>query len=113
MIGGMVARHTLVRERPTRVADGRGNERSDFTGVEPVELRGWALDAGSTVRNMEHRDGAKISWTARGPYTVDVERFDRITVFGEPFMIEGAVLRQPGPTGRTSHTILFLAKWKG
>lgn len=113
MIGGKVARHSIVRERPDRVPDGRGGEKSDFSGSAPVTLRGWALDVGATVRDLEHRDGALIAWTARGPISADVERFDRITAFGDWYMIDGAVLRQPGPTDRTSHTILFLKKWKG
>lgn len=113
MIAGKVARHTLTFERPTRVDDGRGNTRPDFGDSMPVDIPGWALDVGATVRNLEHRDGALISWTARGPFTADVERFDRVTVFGGVYAVEGAVLRQPGPTPRTSHTILFLTKWEG
>lgn len=113
MIGGLVARHSLIRERPHLVDDGRGGERKDFTGVIGVELPGWALDAGATTKDAEHRDGAEIVWTARGPFSADVERHDRITVFGEQYQIDGAVVRQPGPSLLTSHTILLLKRWEG
>lgn len=95
------------------VDDGRGGLEADFAGVSPVELDGWALDAGATVKDLQNRDGASISWTARGPITADVERHDRITVFGERFQINGDVVRQPGPTALTSHTILLLERWEG
>lgn len=113
MISGLVARHTLTRERPVRVADGRGGEKLDFTAATPVPLAGWALDAGNTVADAENRDGASIEWTARGPFAADVERHDRIVLFGEQYQIVGGVRRQPGPSPLTSHTILLLKRWEG
>lgn len=95
------------------VPDGRSGREASFQGVQKVDLHGWALDAGDTRRDAVNRDGALIQWTARGPFTADVERHDRITVFGERFQIDGGVIRQPGPTSLTSHTILSLAKWAG
>lgn len=95
------------------VDNGRGGVEADFTGVTSVDLPGWALDAGSTIADLQNRDGAVIRWTARGPFDADVERHDRITVFGEQFKIDGGVVRQPGPTPRTSHTILLLVNWEG
>ncbi|TCJ28760.1 hypothetical protein E0W80_04475 [Microbacterium sp. PI-1] len=113
MIGGIVARHSLVRERPQMVDDGRGGVEADFTNATPTDLHGWALDAGNTVADLQNRDAASIRWTARGPFDADVERHDRIVVFGEQFKIDGAVVRQPGPSPRTSHTILMLVSWEG
>ncbi|WP_159576097.1 hypothetical protein [Microbacterium sp. 8M] len=113
VIGGLVDRHTLVRERPVMVDDGRGGLEPDSTTATPVDLPGWALDAGATVADLQNRDGALIQWTARGPFDADVQRHDRITVFGEKFQIDGAVVRQPGPSPRTSHTILLLKNWEG
>lgn len=113
MITGLTARHTLIGERPHRVPDGRGGEHNDFTGVIGVDLPGWGLDVGNTLRDAQNRDGAQVTWTARGPYTADVERHDRITVLGEQYQIDGAVRRQPGPTSLTSHTILLLIRWEG
>lgn len=113
MIKGRTARHTISRERPARVPDGRGGTRSDFTGAASVAIPGWSLDVGASARDMANRDGALIAWTARGPFEADVARHDRVTVYGEQFQINGAVLRQPGPSARTSHTILFLEKWEG
>ena len=113
MITGLTSRHTIQRERPDAVPDGRGGIEYDFTGAVLVYLPGWALDAGNTLADEQNRDGALIQWTARGPFTADVERHDRITVFGEQFLIDGAVRRQPGPSSLTSHTILLLREWVG
>lgn len=113
MISGLTTRHTIQRERPTATPDGRGGTDYDFTDAVLVDLPGWALDSGATVEDLDHRDGAQIEWTARGPYLADVERHDRVTVLGERYRIEGGVRRQPGPTGLTSHTILLLKRWEG
>ena len=95
------------------VGDGRGGSDADYSTATAVKIEGWALDAGNTLEDAQNRDGVLIQWTARGPFDADVERRDRITVFGEQFHIEGAVVRQPGPTPRTSHTILLLRRWEG
>lgn len=95
------------------VDDGRGGREADFADVQMVNLAGWALDAGNTISDDQNRDGALIQWTARGPFAADVERHDRITVFGDEFQIEGAVRRQPGASPLTSHTILLLRNWEG
>lgn len=113
MISGLTTRHTIQRERPTMVADGRGGTEADFTGAPLVDLEGWGLDAGNTLRDAQNRDGALAAWTARGPFDADVQRHDRITVFGEQYQINGDVIRQPGPTALTSHTILLLIRWEG
>ena len=114
MIGGRVARHTLGRQRATMVNDGRGGTEPTYpTPVVANALPGWALDAGNTLADTQNRDGALIQWTARGPYEADVERPDLIVVDGVKHQIEGAVVRQPGPTARTSHTILLLKHWEG
>ena len=113
MIAGLTSRHALVRERPTMVDDGRGGQEADFSAAVGVDLPGWALDAGATTRDAQNRDATSIVWTARGPFAADVERHDRIVVFGEQFQIDGDVVRQPGPSAFTSHTILLLKKWVG
>lgn len=113
MIAGLTSRHTIHRERPTPMSDGRGGIEYDFTDATSVALHGWALDAGATTEDLQNRDGAEITWTARGPLDADVERHDRITVFGVQHRIEGAVRRQPGATALTSHTILSLSNWEG
>lgn len=95
------------------VDDGRGGVEKDFTGSSVVDLSGWALDAGNTIADRVNRDGASIQWTARGPFDADVERHDQITVLGEQYQIDGAVIRQPGPSPLTSHTILSLIAWEG
>jgi hypothetical protein len=96
------------------VDDGRGGVEATYP--DPVvadALSGWALDAGNTLADAQNRDGALIQWTARGPFAADVERHDLIVVFGEKFQIDGGVVRQPGPSSTTSHTILLLKAWEG
>ncbi|MEX1078884.1 MAG: head-tail adaptor protein [Homoserinimonas sp.] len=113
MISGLVARHTLSRERPNRVSDGRGGFEDDWTDVEPVDLKGWALDAGASQEDLQNRDGSLIQYTARGPMTADVQTGDRITFNGEQYQIDGAPVKQPGPSPVTSHIIMLLRRWEG
>ena len=113
MIGGLVARHSIVRKRPTMVSDGRGGQEPDYASTTDIAITGWAADAGNTVEDTTNRDGASIEWTLRGPFDADVQRHDLITLFGDDYLIDGEVLRQPGPTGATSHTILRLVRWVG
>lgn len=114
MIGGLVARHSLRVHRAPVVDDGRGNLAADWSQAGPArESKGWALDVGNTVEDTANRDGAMVEYTARGPFAADVRSTDRIELFGEMYGVSGDVRRQPGPTPRTSHTILTLTKWTG
>lgn len=113
MIGDLVARHTLLRERPARVADGHGGLEDDFTDVPLVPLPGWAVDAGATIEDSQNREGELIRFTVRGPIDADVQAGDRITYDGDQYQIEGAPMKQPGPSSRTSHVILLLRRWEG
>lgn len=113
VITGVVARHTILRERPTFVDDGHGNTEPDFTDVQPVSLPGWAVDAGSTAEDEQNREGALIQYTIRGPLNADVETRDRVILMGDRYAIDGAVVRVPGPSAVTSHTIVQLKRWEG
>lgn len=114
MIGGRVANHTLTRRRPTMVDDGRGGEVAEWPDPpDDTPIPGWALDVGNTLEDVQNRDGDLIQYTARGPFGADVERHDHMIVLGEEFEIDGGVRRQPGPSPRTSHTILLLKRWEG
>ena len=113
MIGGLVARHTLLRERPNRVDDGHGGLEDDWIGVDAVPLPGWAIDAGATAADTVNREGSLIQFTARGPIGADVRAGDRITFDGERYAIDGAPAKQPGPSSRTSHMLLLLKRWEG
>jgi hypothetical protein len=95
------------------VADGRGGHEPDYTRTTDEPIAGWAADAGNTVEDTTNRDGASVEWTLRGPFEADVQRHDHIELFGHDYEIDGEVLRQPGPTGATSHTILRLVRWVG
>lgn len=113
MISGLVARHPIIRKRPTLVSDGRGGTEPDYTTTTNVTIPGWAADAGNTVEDRTNRDGTSIEWTLRGPHAADVQRHDLVELFGDDYQIDGDVMRQPGPTAATSHTILRLVKWVG
>lgn len=105
--------HTLTRLRAPLVSDGRGGQKRDWPAASSAALPGWQIDAGVTLKDGQNRDGSLIAYTARGPLEADVEGSDRIVYLGKTFEIDGAVLRQPGPTSRTSHCIVLLKRWEG
>ncbi|MGO3844465.1 hypothetical protein [Agrococcus casei] len=113
MIAGAVARHTITIVRAPLVDDGRGNRTRDWTTAAELESTGWAIDAGSTSEDEANRDGSSTAYTLRGPLVADVTATDRVRLFGELFVIDGGVLRQPGPTPLTSHSIIRLERWEG
>lgn len=113
MVGPMLQRHTITRLRPAYVDDGRGGLKADWSVNQPVALPGWQIDAGNTSADTANRDGSLVVYTVRGPFEADVKGDDRITMMGEDFEIDGGVLRQPGVTPRTAHTILRLTRWEG
>lgn len=113
MIGGTVARHRIDVIRAPLVDDGRGNMTRDWDNATETTSLGWAVDAGSTVEDESHRDGSAVEYTIRGPYTADVVAADRVRLLGGLFQISGGVLRQPGPSPLTAHTILRLTRWDG
>ena len=112
MIGGRVARHTLGILRAAETSDGRRTVR-DWPNATTTPSPGWALDVGDTAVDNAQREGGSVAYTARGPFDADVQQTDRVVILGETFLIDGAVVRQPGPTARTSHTILRLVRWVG
>ena len=113
MIGGAVARHKLTVVRAPLVDDGRGNKTRDWSSTTEHTIPGWAVDAGATFEDESNRDGAAIEYTLRGPFNADIEHTDRARLFGADYVITGGVLRQPGPSPRTSHTIVRLTRWEG
>lgn len=113
MILGMVARHIIGVVRAPMVDDGRGNEKADWSKATTTPSEGWAIDAGNTVEDLDGRDSDTAEWTIRGPFDADVRPTDRIDLLGARCSIVGAVMRQPGPTDLTSHTILRLKQVTG
>jgi hypothetical protein len=105
--------HALSRVRAPLVSDGRGGQKRDWGNALIESIPGWAVDAGLTVDDGRNRDGSLVAYTARGPLDADVDASDRIVYDGETYEVDGAVLRQPGPTPRTSHSILLLKRWEG
>lgn len=113
MIGGLVAQHTIGIVRAPIVDDGRGNETPDWSAAVTTPSAGWAIDAGNTAEDLNGRDSDTAEWTIRGPYAADVRPTDHVELLGVTCTIVGAVMRQPGPTSLTSHTILRLKRVDG
>lgn len=113
MIGGVIARHPIVRVRAPLVDDGRGNLARDWDEATEATIPGWAVDVGSTVEDTVNRDGSAVEYTIRGPLAADVAATDRVRFMGGLYEIAGGVLRQPGPSALTSHTIIRLSLWEG
>lgn len=110
---GLVARHPIVRVRPARVADGHGNLEDDWSEPDEVTIQGFAVDAGAGGEDLQHRDGAEIVLTLRGPYEADVRDGDRARFDGVTYRVVGEVVRQPGPSPLTSHCLVRLSVWRG
>lgn len=113
MIGGTVDRHTITVVRAPLVDDGRGNLTRDWANAAEFALPGWGIDAGSTAEDETNRDGSQTGYTLRGPIAADVDPQDRVRLFGDLFVIDGGVLRQPGPSSITDHCIIRLERWEG
>jgi hypothetical protein len=113
MIGGLVDRHTIVVRRAPLRRNSHNDEVRDFTQATDSPSAGWAVDAGDTSEDNDGRDGIVSSYTLRGPFTADVLDSDRIVLFGVEYLIDGSVRRQPGPSARTSHTIVKLTRTAG
>lgn len=113
VIGSLVARHTIGIVRAPLVDDGRGNEKADWLNAVTTPSEGWAIDAGNTAEDLDGRDSDTAEWTIRGPFDADVRPTDRIDLLGVRCSIVGAVMRQPGPSDLTSHTILRLKQVAG
>lgn len=113
MIGGRVARETILIARAPLVDDGRGNETRDWDNAVPAVSHGWAVDTGGTQDDPINRDGASVAYVLRGPFDAPVDKDDHVSVLGGVFKIDGAPLRQPGVSPLTSHTILRLVAWEG
>lgn len=113
MIGGAVDRQKIVVVRAPLVDDGRGNQTRDWANAAETESEGWAVDTAAAADDVANRDGASVAYLLRGPYRADVEDTDRVRLFGALYEVTAGVLRQPGVTPRTSHTILQLTRWEG
>ncbi|MDR6691346.1 hypothetical protein J2X55_002258 [Microbacterium sp. 1154] len=113
MIGGIVARHRITVVRAPVTEDRRGQDVRNWDAATRTDLDGWAIDAGDTADLKDGRAGSSASWTIRGPLDADVRSADRIVVLGVECDIDGAILRQPGPSPLTSHTIIRLTRVEG
>ena len=113
MIGGPVARHTVTVIRAQSTPDRRGDAERDWEHAARTGIPGWAVDAGDTADLTDGRTGSSASWTIRGPFNADVVPSDRIELLGVECDIDGEILRQPGPSALTSHTIIRLTRVEG
>jgi hypothetical protein len=112
-VTGLIFRHTVTRLRAPEVDDAHGNKVRDWGNATSVDLPGWAVDASGTQEDTDGRQGTVNRLRLLGPYGVDVVASDRLVALGETYEVEGDVLRQPGPSPRTSHTIVSLKLAKG
>jgi hypothetical protein len=113
MIGGLIARHPLTVIRAEATEDRRGDVQRDWATATRTTSDGWAVDAGDTTDLDDGRTGSDVAWTVRGSYAADVVSSDRVELFGQEYDIDGEVLRQPGPSALTSHTIVRLIRIEG
>lgn len=113
MIGGRVARHTIVVVRAPLVDDGRGNQARDWSQASEFESPGWAVDVGASGEDTVNRDGESIEYTIRGPFNADLLGSDRVRLLGGLYRVAGAVGRQPGVSAATSHSVARLVNWEG
>lgn len=113
MIGGIIARHTITVVRAPVTENRRGQDVRDWNAATRTDLKGWAIDAGDTADLRDGRVGSGANWTIRGPLNSDVRATDRIVLLGVECDIDGAILRQPGPSPLTSHTIIRLTRVEG
>lgn len=109
----LVFRHTLVRLRAPLGLDAHGNDVRLWADAASADLPGWAIDATGTNEDTDGRSGTVARLTVRGPYGADVLASDRLVALGATYEIEGDVQRQPGPSPRTSHTIVSLKLARG
>jgi hypothetical protein len=108
----LIFRHVLHRVRVTNTQDRYGNEVPG-SWSEPTPLIGWAVDAGDTSEDRNRGEGSTVEYTVRHIGQVDVLASDRIVYMGKTYEVEGEVRYQPGPTDRTSHTIIRLRRAVG
>jgi hypothetical protein len=106
--------HTVGILRPTVAQDSAGDDVVSWAGVVPISSSGWAVGVGDATENNDARDGVTATYTlVKRGLDVDVRPTDRVRLFGEDYEVDGEVLRQPGPSSLTSHTIVRLKRAEG
>lgn len=102
----------IQRLRPAAPTQDRyGN---DVPGVETAAPIGrWNIDAGDTDEDTAARQGTVVEYTIRKRGRVDLVDSDRIVYDGSVYAIEGEIRWQPGPSARTSHTIVRIRRAEG
>lgn len=108
-----VFRHTIDVIRAEATEDRRGNVSRDWTDAAETPSERWAIDTEESADLGDGRTGNTSRWIIRGPYEADIVASDRIRLLGVLCEIDGDVIRQPGPSRRTSHTIIRLTRVEG
>lgn len=108
-----VFRHTITVVRAEATEDRRGNVTRDWDTATEAPSTRWAIDTEESADLGDGRGGSTSRWIIRGPYEADIVASDRIRLLGILCEIDGEVLRQPGPSRRTSHTIVRLTRVEG
>ena len=108
-----VFRHTIDVIRAPAAEDRRGNTTRDWGTATETPIPRWAIDTEESGDLGDGRTGSTSRWVIRGPYEADIVASDRVRLLGILCEIDGDVLRQPGPSRRTSHTIVRLTRVEG
>lgn len=109
MFPGVLAK--LVCERAPMIDDGHGNLVANWPAAAAHDVEGCSIQPGATSEDLQHRDGSLIAYTVWAPIDADVLSSDRILLYGEPFTINGEIIRWA--TGILDHTVIFLQRWEG
>jgi hypothetical protein len=110
----VIFNHPLQRLRVEVEQDRHGNDvPGSWDGAQPVAIGLWAVDAGDTDEDVDAREGTVVEYTVRKRGRADLVESDRVVWDGDVYAIEGAIRWQPGPTSRTSHTIVRLRRAEG
>lgn len=80
---------TVTRLRGETIADRYGNDVTDWSDPDRLDIEGAALAPRLQGEDSDKRQGVVIGWTLYLPHGVDVEPTDRIEARGKTYEIDG------------------------
>lgn len=101
----------IARERPVRVADGRGGLQDDWTTPNSLELEG-AVAPGASLEDLQNRDGSLVQYTVYFAGQPDVKAGDRMLYQGEHYAVDGHPAEWPSFDG-VGYLVVLLKRWEG
>jgi hypothetical protein len=102
---------TLTVERAALVDDGHNNQVRDWSTAVTHDIDWCSIQPGATSEFLQGRDESVISYTVFAPDGADILSSDRVLIDGNPFSINGEIIRWQ--TGILDHTVVFLQRWEG